>query len=202
MALKTTITKMKKFSFKTLIDLALSYFKIGLFTFGGGLAMISLLEHEYVENRKWIEQDEFEDVVTLAESTPGPVAINCATYIGYKIGGILGSVIATVAVCLPSFLIIYAVSLFFNAFMEIKAVQYAFKGIQAGVIFLILNAGIKFFKNMKKTVFNVIVFLGTLICMLAFGLFGVNFSSIFFISNELRNIVTFSISWEIELRKE
>ena len=97
---------MKKFSFKTLIDLALSYFKIGLFTFGGGLAMISLLEHEYVEKRKWIEKDEFENVVAIAESTPGPVAINCATYIGYKVGGVLGSIISTVAVCLPSFVII------------------------------------------------------------------------------------------------
>ena len=172
---------MKKTSFKTLIDLALSYFKIGLFTFGGGLAMISLLEHEYVEKRKWIEREEFEDVVTLAESTPGPIAINCATYIGYKIGGVLGSIISTVAVCLPSFIIIYLISLFFNAFMELKAVQYAFKGIQACVIFLILNAGFKFFKNMKKTAFNVVVFSGTLICMLAFGLFGVDFSSIFFI---------------------
>ena len=172
---------MKKTSFKTLIELALSYFKIGLFTFGGGLAMISLLEHEYVEKRKWIEREEFEDVVTLAESTPGPIAINCATYIGYKIGGVLGSIISTVAVCLPSFIIIYIISLFFNAFMELKAVQYAFKGIQACVIFLILNAGFKFFKNMKKTAFNVVVFSGTLICMLAFGLFGVDFSSIFFI---------------------
>ena len=172
---------MKKTSFKTLIELALSYFKIGLFTFGGGLAMIALLEHEYVEKRKWIEREEFEDVVTLAESTPGPIAINCATYIGYKIGGFLGSIISTVAVCLPSFIIIYLISLFFNAFMELKAVQYAFKGIQACVIFLILNAGFKFFKNMKKTAFNVVVFSGTLICMLAFGLFGVDFSSILFI---------------------
>ena len=172
---------MKKCSFKTLLDLALSYFKIGLFTFGGGLAMISLLEHEYVEKRKWIDSGEFEDVVALAESTPGPIAINCATYIGYKVGGILGSIISTVAVCLPSFIIIYIVSLFFNSFMQLKVVQYAFKGIQAGVIFLILNAGFKFFKNMKKTAFNMVVFFGTLICMLAFGFFGVNFSSIFFI---------------------
>ena len=172
---------MKKFSFKTLLDLALSYFKIGLFTFGGGLAMISLLEHEYVEKRKWIEKDEFENVVAIAESTPGPVAINCATYIGYKVGGVLGSIISTVAVCLPSFVIIYLISLFFNAFMQLKAVQYAFKGVQAGVIFLILNAGVKFFKNMKKSAFNLIVFFATMTCMLAFGFFGVDFSSIFFI---------------------
>ena len=143
--------------------------------------MISLLEHEYVEKRKWIEKEEFENVVTIAESTPGPVAINCATYIGYKVGGILGSIISTVAVCLPSFIIIYLISLFFNAFMGLKAVQYAFQGIQAGVIFLILNAGFKFFKGMEKTAFNLVVFFGTSICMLAFGFFGVDFSSIFFL---------------------
>ncbi|MBQ8725507.1 MAG: chromate transporter [Clostridia bacterium] len=173
--------KNKKIDFKIILDLALSYLKIGLFTFGGGLAMISLLEHEYVERRKWLEKDEFENVVAIAESTPGPVAINCATYIGYKMGGILGSIVATVAVCLPSFLIIYLISLFFNAFIQIELVAYAFKGIQVGVIFLILNAGIKFFKNMKKTAFNIVVFSCTLCCSLAFSLFGVDFSSIFFV---------------------
>ena len=136
---------------KKLLDLALSYFKVGLFTFGGGLAMISIIEREYVEKRKWIEKDEFESVVAIAESTPGPVAINCATYIGYKVGKVLGSIIATIAVCLPSFFIIYAISLFFDAFMSLKVVKYAFEGIQIAVIFLIFSAGVKFFKNMKKS---------------------------------------------------
>ena len=135
------------------LDLALSYFKIGLFTFGGGLAMISILEREYVENRKWIGRDEFENIVAIAESTPGPVAINCATYIGYKVGKVLGSIIATFAVCLPSFLIIYLISLFFDSFMSLQIVKYAFKGIQSCIIYLIFSAGIKFFKNMKKTPF-------------------------------------------------
>ena len=126
--------KNKKFDFKILLDLALSYLKIGLFTFGGGLAMISLLDHEYVQRRKWIEKDEFENVVAIAESTPGPIAINCATYIGYKMAGVLGAIVATVAVCLPSFIIIYLISLFFNSFMQIELVSYAFKGIQVGVI--------------------------------------------------------------------
>ncbi len=172
---------MGKIKLKTLLDLALSYFKIGLFTFGGGLAMISLLQVEYVEKRKWIEQDEFENVVAIAESTPGPVAINCATYIGYKVGKIWGAIIATVSVCLPSFVIIYLISLFFDSFMQIELVNYAFQGIQISIIFLILCAGVKFFKNMKKTVFNVTVFSCTLALMLAFGFFGVNFSSIFFV---------------------
>ena len=169
---------MKKFNFKILVDLALSYFKIGLFTFGGGLAMISLLDREYVEKRKWIERDEFENVVAIAESTPGPVAINCATYIGFKVQGILGAIVATVAVCIPSFLIIYLISLVFDAFMQVKIVQYAFSGIQIAVIFLILTAGVKFFKNMQKSAFNLTVFTATLLCILAFAVFGVNFSSI------------------------
>ncbi|MBE5741977.1 MAG: chromate transporter [Clostridiales bacterium] len=166
---------------KKLLDLALSYFKVGLFTFGGGLAMISIIEREYVQKRKWIEKDEFENVVAIAESTPGPVAINCATYIGYKVGKVLGAIIATVAVCLPSFFIIYVISLFFDAFMSLKIVQYAFEGIQIAVIFLIFSAGFKFFKNMKKTPFNLTVFFATFGCMLAFAFFGVTFSSIFYI---------------------
>ena len=172
---------MKKINFKNLLDLALSYFKVGLFTFGGGLAMIAIIQHEYVEKRKWIDKDEFENVVAIAESTPGPIAINCATYIGYKVGTILGAIVATVAVCLPSFFIIYLISLVFNAFMSITIVQYAFKGIQVAIIFLILSAGVKFFKNMKKTPFNVTVFGSTLGFMLAFAFFGVNFSSIFYV---------------------
>ena len=172
---------MKKINFKNVLDLALSYFKVGLFTFGGGLAMIAIIQHEYVEKRKWIDSDEFESMVAIAESTPGPVAINCATYIGYKVAGVLGSIIATIAVCLPSFFIIYIISLIFDAFMSLKIVQYAFKGIQVAIIFLILSAGIKFFKNMKKSPFNVIVFSCTLLCMLAFAFFGINFSSIYFV---------------------
>lgn len=172
---------MKKINFKNLLDLALSYFKVGLFTFGGGLAMIAIIQHEYVEKRKWIDKDEFENIVAIAESTPGPIAINCATYIGYKVGNILGAIVATIAVCLPSFFIIYLISLVFNAFMSITIVQYAFKGIQVAIIFLILSAGVKFFKNMKKTPFNVTVFASTLAFMLAFAFFGVNFSSIFYV---------------------
>ncbi len=171
----------KQSKFKIIIDLALSYFKIGLFTFGGGLAMIALLDREYVERRKWIDRDEFESVVAIAESTPGPVAINCATYIGYKVAGILGSIIATVAVCLPSFFIIYLISIFFDKFMSFTVVQYAFSGIQVCIIFLILGAGIKFFKSMKKTVFNLFVFCSVFVCMLTLALLGIGFSSIYFV---------------------
>ena len=99
---------------KSLETLFFTFFKIGLFTFGGGYAMIALLEEEFIQRRKWLDKDEFLDMTAIAESTPGPVAINSATYLGYKLAKVPGAATATVAVCLPSFLIIYAISLFFE----------------------------------------------------------------------------------------
>ena len=161
--------------------LFLTMLKIGLFTFGGGYAMIALLENEFVAKKKWIEKDEFLDVAAIAESTPGPIAINAATYIGYKNTGIIGSMIATLGICIPSFVIIYAISLFFDAFLSLTLVEYAFKGIQICVVYLILTAGLKMLKQMKKTVFNIIIISITLICMVVFSLFAVKFSTIFYI---------------------
>jgi chromate transporter len=89
---------------KEYLGLMLTMLKIGLFTFGGGYAMLALLENEFVSKQKWMEKDEFLDMAAIAESTPGPIAINAATYIGYKQFGILGSVFATLGICLPSFL--------------------------------------------------------------------------------------------------
>ena len=166
---------------KKLFLLFFSMFKVGLFTFGGGYAMISLLEAEFVTRRAWISHDEFMDVVVIAESTPGPIAINCATYIGYKNGGILGSVFATLGMVVPSFTIIYLISLFFNLFMSLSLVAAAFRGIQVCVVFLIFSAGVNMLKKMKKTPFSITVTLVTLLIMTAFALFSVNFSSIFYI---------------------
>ena len=163
------------------LSLFLAMLKIGLFTFGGGYAMIALLENEFVEKKKWLEKDEFLDVTAIAESTPGPIAINAATYIGYKNAGIIGSIIATLGICIPSFVIIYAISLFFDAFLSLTLVAYAFKGIQICVVYLILTAGLKMLKQMKKTVFNMIIISVTLICMVVFSLFAVKFSTIFYI---------------------
>ena len=170
---------MKKF--KTLISLFLTMFKIGLFTFGGGYAMIAIIERELVEKKGWIPHEEFLDLIGIAESTPGPIAVNSATYIGYKICGVWGSVFATLGVVLPSFIIIFAISLFFDAFLKIKWVGYAFKGIQACVCFLIFNAGIKMFKHLKRTPFNVIMTVLTLTAFLAVSLFAWNFSSVYFV---------------------
>ncbi|MBQ9743726.1 MAG: chromate transporter [Clostridia bacterium] len=166
---------------KVYLSLFLTMLKIGLFTFGGGYAMIALLENEFVEKKKWLEKDEFLDVAAIAESTPGPIAINAATYIGYKNAGIIGSIIATLGICIPSFVIIYAISLFFDAFLSLTLVAYAFKGIQICVVYLILTAGLKMLKQMKKTTFNIIIISITLICMIVFSLFAVKFSTIFYI---------------------
>ena len=166
---------------KSLWLLFITMLKIGLFTFGGGYAMIHLLENEFVSKKKWIEEDEFMDLVAIAESTPGPIAINCSTYIGYKKEKILGAVLATLGMCIPSFTIIFLISLFFNQFLSIGWVASAFKGIQVCVVFLILSAGVKMLKKMKKKPFNLIVMSATFLCMVAFGVFAVSFSSIFYI---------------------
>ena len=166
---------------KGYLSLFLTMLKIGLFTFGGGYAMIALLENEFVEKKKWLEKDEFLDVAAIAESTPGPIAINAATYIGYRNSGMIGSMIATLGICIPSFVIIYAISLFFDAFLSFTLVAYAFKGIQICVVYLILTAGLKMLKQMKKTTFNMIIISITLICMIVFSLFAVKFSTIFYI---------------------
>ncbi|MBR2860625.1 MAG: chromate transporter, partial [Clostridia bacterium] len=112
---------------------------------------------------------------------PGPIAINAATYIGYKNAGIIGSIMATLGVCIPSFVIIYAISLVFDLFLSLTLVAYAFKGIQVCVVYLILSAGLKMLKQMKKTAFNMIIISITLVCMVVFSLFAVKFSTIFYI---------------------
>ena len=166
---------------KKYFSLFFTMLKIGLFTFGGGYAMIALLENEFVEKKKYIEKDEFVDMVAIAESTPGPIAINAATYIGYKHAGILGSAMATVGVCVPSFVIIYIISLFFDAFLSFTLVEYAFRGIQVCVIYLIFSAGLKMLKQMKKTAFSITVVSAVILCMLVFSLFAVTFSTILYI---------------------
>ena len=164
-----------------LLAIFLSMLKIGCFAFGGGYAIIALLENEFISKRKWIDHDEFLDVVAIAESTPGPIAINVATYIGYKLKGFVGAVVATVGMCLPSFIIMYIVSLFYEQFMEITLVAAAFKGIQICVVYLIASAGLKMLKKMKKTPQNIIVFSVTCIGMILCTLFDVHISSVWFI---------------------
>ena len=167
-------------NFKEILNLFITFFKIGLFTFGGGYAMIAILQNELVEKKKWIDGDDFFNVVSIAESTPGPIAINMATFLGYKKNGVLGSVFATLGVVLPSFIIIFIISQFFDAFLKFTLVQYAFKGIQACVGFLILNAGVKMVKKLKSPL-EIALFCTALAVLIAFTLFSINFSSIFYI---------------------
>ena len=155
--------------------------KIGAFTFGGGYAMIAILENEFVGKRGWLEKDEFLDLAAIAESTPGPIAINAATYVGYKRHGVLGSIMATLGICLPSFLVIYLISLVFDAFLSFKIVGYAFRGIQVGVIYIIFSAGLKMLKGIKKTAFNVAVIASVATVMIALSLLAVRFSTVFYI---------------------
>ena len=155
--------------------------KIGCFAFGGGYVIIALLENEFISKRNWIDHDEFMDVVAIAESTPGPIAINVATYVGYKLKGVAGAVLATVGMCLPSFAIMYLVSLFYEEFMSITLVAAAFKGIQICVVYLIASAGLKMLRKMKKTPLNITVFSVTCVGMILCTLFDVHISSVWFI---------------------
>ena len=165
----------------TSLKLMLIMMKTGAFTFGGGYAMISLLHSEFVERQGFLSHGEFMDIVAIAESTPGPIAINISTYIGYKRAGFLGSILSTLGMCLPSFIIIYVISLFFNDFLSIPWVSSAFRGIQICVIYLILSAGIKMIRQLKKSAFNIVILIATASLMVIFSIFSVNFSAIFFI---------------------
>lgn len=133
-----------------LLDLFLTFGKIGLFTFGGGYAMIALIDHTCVEKKRWITHDEMMDITVIAESTPGPIAINCATFVGYKQRGFIGALAATVGMILPSFCIIYLISLFLDRFLEIAWIAHAFQGIRIAVGLLILDAAMKMFQKMPK----------------------------------------------------
>ncbi len=135
---------------KVLLQAFWSFFKIGAFTFGGGLAMIPLIQKEAVEKQGWVTDDDILEIVAIAESTPGPIAINAATFVGYRAAGILGSACATFGTVLPSFLIILAISFVLREFQELKAVQYAFWGIRAGVLAMLLKSLWTMFKKAKK----------------------------------------------------
>ena len=139
---------------KAVLKLFLTFFKIGLFTFGGGYAMISQIKENVVEKNKWLTDDELVEIIAIAEATPGPIAINMATFVGYKRKGILGSAFATLGVVLPSFIIIFIISMFADAFKQNEYVKYAFSGIKAAVAFLILKTGINMLIKMKKKVFT------------------------------------------------
>lgn len=164
-----------------ILQLFVSMLRIGCFAFGGGYAIIALLENEFILKRKWIEHEEFMDIVAIAESTPGPIAINVATYIGYKLQGLFGAFVATAGICVPSFVLMYVVSVFYEKFMEFSIVSAAFKGVQICVVYLIGSAGLKMLRKMKKTKLNIIVFVVTCVGMTVFTLFNIHISSVWFV---------------------
>lgn len=140
--------------------LFLTFFKIGAFTFGGGYAMIPLISKEVVETHKWITDDDILEIVAIAESTPGPVAINSATFVGYRVAGFWGAFAATLGVVLPSFCIIAALSFVLRKFQSLKPVQYAFYGIRAGVLALLIKALYTMYKKVPKHLVSYFVMAG------------------------------------------
>ena len=161
-----------------LLELFLTFAKIGMFTFGGGYAMIALIENTCVTKKQWITHDEMMNCTVIAESTPGPIAINCATFVGYKHGGYAGALAATVGMVLPSFCIIYVISRFFDRFLEIIWFAHAFQGIKIAVGILIVDAGLKMLKKMQKKPLPRAIVACTFAAMLLIDIFSVRISSI------------------------
>lgn len=176
--LLTHSREQKGIKMNILLDLFFTFAKIGLFTFGGGYAMISMIENNCVERKQWITHDEMMNVTVIAESTPGPISINCATFTGYKKAGFLGALSATVGVILPSFVIIFLISLFLDNFLEIVIIANAFKGIKVAVGILIVEAGITMIKKMKHQKLPIIIMICSCIVMLCINIFSWSFSSI------------------------
>ena len=161
--------------FIRLLILFLTFFKIGALTFGGGYAMIPIIEEEVTKKRKWISEIEILDIIAISESTPGPIAVNTATYVGYKVGGIAGSIFATLGLAFPSFIIIFVISFFYKDFMKWQVIQAAFKGLKVGVVILLFNAVLKLRKGVKINLVGIILFVIALSVMLISSIFVIDF---------------------------
>jgi chromate transporter len=160
------------------LDLFLTFMKIGAFTFGGGYAMIALIEGICVEKKQWFTHEEMMELTVIAESTPGPIAINSSTYVGYKQAGFWGALVATLGMVLPSFCIIFLISMFFDRFLEYPLVANAFQGIKVGVGLIICNAGLNMMKKMKKDLFFKLMLAAAFLTILAINVFALNMSTI------------------------
>lgn len=161
-----------------LSELFFQFFKIGLFTFGGGYVMISIIEKLCVETKKWITHDEMMNLTVIAEATPGPIAINCATFVGFKRRGFMGALVSTLGMVLPSFLIIFAISAFLDHFLEIGIIANAFRGIKLAVGVLIFDAAVNMIRKMKKGILPMILMIVSVIVMMAVDIFSLRISSI------------------------
>lgn len=143
---------------KTLLQLFLIFARIGGFTFGGGYAMLPILQREIVEKKQWATQEELVDYFAIGQCTPGIIAVNTATFIGYKIKGVIGGIVATLGLIAPSMVIITVIAAFISNFQDLQAVQWAFAGIRAAVVALILNSVIKLSKKSVTDIATVIIF--------------------------------------------
>ena len=161
-----------------LADLLLTFMKIGLFTFGGGYAMIGMIEDNCVEKKKWITHDEMMNITVVAESTPGPIAINCATYVGYVQAGMTGAILTTLGLVLPSFVIIYLISMVLDNFLELTLIANAFQGIKIAVGVLILDAALGMIKKMPKKPLMRGIMVCAFAAMMISNIFALNVSSI------------------------
>ena len=166
---------------KELLTLFLTFFKIGAFTFGGGYAMLSLIEDEVVSKHGWMTHEEMADMTAIAESTPGPISINCATHIGFRRFGVLGAAMTTLGVILPSFIIILLVANFFDSILEVPIINAAFRGIRVAVALLILRVGIKLVRKAPRRPFLVGLLLGAAVLMLLIHIFSLGISTVYLI---------------------
>lgn len=155
---------------RKLIELFISIFKIGAFTFSGGYAMIPLIEEEVVKNKKWLSKDEFVDILVVAQSLPGALAVNTSIFLGYKISGVLGALIALMAVILPSFFIILIIAVFFMQFRDNYYVNAAFKGITAAVPMLVLVGAVSLSKGLQKNIRTIITIVIALVALIVFNI--------------------------------
>ena len=171
----------EKKSFKNLLMLFLTFFKLGIFSIGGGPTMLTLLQGELVEKKKWLSNDELMEMTAIAESTPGPIAINLATYLGYKKGGFFGALFSTLGVIITPFALMFCISLFLENILSIEAIKYAFMGVKVGVVFLLLKVSFTLVKSLKKDWFGILLLCSVTIAMVLITIFAINFSAIYFI---------------------
>ena len=182
-----------------LLELFLTFMKIGMFTFGGGYAMISVVENACVEEKHWITHDDMMNITVIAESTPGPIAINCATFVGYKKRGLIGAAAATAGMILPSFLIIYLVARFLDSFLEISWIAHAFEGIKLAVGILIIDAGVKMLKQIPARTLPRLIMACAFSAMLLIDILALRISSIaLLLIAAAVSLVLFTISQNIE----
>ena len=171
----------EKNSLKNLLYLFLTFFKLGIFAIGGGPTMLTLLQGELVEKKGWLSNDELMEMTAIAESTPGPIAINLATYLGYKRGGFFGALLSTLGVVITPFTLMFVISLFLEKFLSFEAVKYAFMGVKVGVVFLLLKVSITLIKSLKKDWFGILLLTTVTIAMVIITILSVKFSAIYFI---------------------